>query len=73
MVDLEGRVVGIGVSAQQDPSGYILVNEVYADSPAAMVGLQAGDLIVKVDDLDVNAETYQQAARGLSAERKEVR
>lgn len=42
MVDLEGRVVGIGVSAQQDPSGYILVNEVYADSPAAMVGLQGG-------------------------------
>lgn len=68
MVDLEGRVVGIGVSAQQDPSGYILVNEVYADSPASMVGLQAGDLIVKVDDLDVNAETYQQAADAIRGE-----
>lgn len=68
MVDLEGRVVGIGVSAQQDPSGYILVNEVYADSPAAMVGLQAGDLIVKVDDLDVNAETYEQAAEAIRGE-----
>ena len=68
MVDLEGRVVGIGVSAQQDPSGYILVNEVYADSPAAMVGLQAGDLIVKVDELDVNAETYQQAAEAIRGE-----
>ena len=33
-----------------------------------MVGLQAGDLIVKVDDLDVNAETYQQAADAIRGE-----
>ena len=68
MIDLEGRVVGIGISAQQDPSGYILINEVYADSPAAIVGLQAGDFIIKVDELDVNAETYQQAADAIRGE-----
>ena len=41
MIDLEGRVVGIGVSATQDPSGYILINEVYSESPAEIVGQQA--------------------------------
>ena len=68
MIDLEGRLVGIGVSAVQDPSGYIQIKEVYADSPASIVGLQAGDLIVKVGDLDVNTETYQQAIEAISGE-----
>ena len=68
MIDLEGRVVGIGVSATQDPSGYILINEVYSESPAEIVGLQAGDLIVKVDELDVNAENYTQAVEAIRGE-----
>ncbi len=68
MIDLEGRVVGIGVSAEMDPSGYILIREVYEESPAAIVGLQAGDLIIKVDELDVNTETYEQASQAIRGE-----
>ena len=68
MIDLEGRIVGIGVMAEMDPSGYILIREVYEESPAAIVGLQPGDLIIKVDDLDVNAETYEQASQAIRGE-----
>ncbi|MDY4190850.1 MAG: S41 family peptidase [Oscillospiraceae bacterium] len=68
MQELEGRVVGIGVEASLDPSGYILVGTVYADSPASINGIQEGDLIVKVDDIDVNAETYQQATDAIRGE-----
>lgn len=68
MQELEGRVVGIGIEAGMDPSGYIVVQTVYADSPASINGIQAGDLIVKVDDIDVNAETSQQAADAVRGE-----
>ncbi|MDD2956103.1 MAG: S41 family peptidase [Oscillospiraceae bacterium] len=66
--ELEGRVVGIGVEAKLDPSGYILIDTVYDDSPAAINGLLPGDLIVKVDEIDVNADTYNQAVEGIRGE-----
>lgn len=68
MVDLEGRFVGIGVSAEQDPSGYILIKEVYPESPAEMVGLQPGDLIVRVGEMDVNLENYADAIAAIKGE-----
>ena len=32
----EGKMVDIGIVCEQDPGGYILINEVYTDSPAAV-------------------------------------
>ena len=51
--DNEGVLVGIGVSVVQDESGYIRIKSVYANSPASESGLQANDLITKVDGQDV--------------------
>ena len=56
-----GKLTGIGIRASRSESGFIQVNEVYPDSPASEAGIQAGDLIVKVNDIDVTAETYENA------------
>ncbi len=63
-----GKVVGIGIEAVQDSSGYIKVIDVYADSPAVSAGIKKGDLIVKINDTDVNANSYSQAIEQLSGE-----
>ena len=57
----EGRYYGVGIVPMMEPSGYIQVKEVYPDSPASNAQIVVGDLIVKVDDIDVAAETYEQA------------
>lgn len=66
--DYDGRMVDIGVVCSQDPGGYILVDEVYPDSPAALSELLPGDLIIKVDELTVTAENYQQAVDALKGD-----
>lgn len=66
--DYDGRMVDIGVVCSQDPGGYILIDEVYADSPAAISELAKGDLIVKVDELSVTAENYEEAMDALKGE-----
>lgn len=50
------------------PSGYIKIIEVYPDSAAETSGLKVGDLIVKVEDLDVTAETAEQAVKALQGD-----
>ena len=52
---------GIGITAEMDASGYIRVLDVYADSPAESSGIKENNLITKVDDLEVNQDTYAQA------------
>ncbi len=64
----EGRLVGIGVVCAPSPTGYILIETVYPDSPALSSGLQAGDLIVKVDDLPVTAANYDAAVEGINGD-----
>ena len=56
-----GQLVGIGIRATKNESGFIEVTEVYPDSPAREAGIQAGDLIVKVNDIDVTNDTYESA------------
>ena len=60
--DNEGVLVGIGVSVVQDESGYIRIKSVYANSPASESGLQANDLITKVDGQDVIELGYEKAS-----------
>lgn len=57
----EGKIVGIGITASRTENGYILVEEVYPDSPAAAAQIVAGELIVKVNDIDLTPETYADA------------
>lgn len=60
--------VQIGVVTTMDESGYMRVTEVYADSPALAVNIEVGDLIVKIDDVDISAENYSESARRIYGE-----
>ena len=66
--DYDGRMVDIGIVCSPDPGGYILIDKVYADSPAAVSELARGDLIIKVDELPVAAESYEAAVDALKGE-----
>lgn len=66
--DYEGRMVDIGIVCSPDPGGYILIEKVYSDSPAAVSELSRGDLIIKVDELSVTAESYEEAVDALKGE-----
>ncbi|WP_052446861.1 S41 family peptidase [Candidatus Soleaferrea massiliensis] len=63
-----GKMVGIGIGSEKDASGYIKVKQVYDESPAESAGLKEGDLIVKVDDLDITTNNYSDAIDKLSGE-----
>ncbi len=62
-----GRSVNIGAKLEKDPSGYILITEVYASGTDEDTSSQlaVGDLIVKVDELDVTADTVDQVLETL--------
>lgn len=63
----EGEDVGIGAVLEISPEGYLLVTEVYPDSPAQVAEITAGDLIVKIDDTDLtpdNVEYFFNAIQG---------
>ncbi|MBQ4153153.1 MAG: S41 family peptidase [Oscillospiraceae bacterium] len=64
----EGVLVGIGVAAIKDESGYIKITEVYASSPASESGLQKDDLIIKVADQDVVVLGYDEALSAVAGE-----
>lgn len=66
--DYDGRMVDIGVVCTPDPGGYILIDKVYTDSPAAVSELARGDLIIKVDELAVTADNYEAAVDALKGE-----
>lgn len=54
-------VAGVGISASMDSDGYMLVGKVYEGSTAASAGILPGDLIIKVDDINLSADTYANA------------
>jgi len=66
--DTQGKMVDIGVVCSQDVDGHILIEEVYPDSPASLSELVSGDLIIKVDDLAVTAETFEDAVFALKGD-----
>ena len=56
-----GRTVSIGAKLEKDPSGYLILSEIYPESPAEASELMVGDLIIKVDELDITANTAAEA------------
>lgn len=50
---VEGKYVGIGTEIMQLEDGSVIVSNPFEDSPAAKAGLQAGDVIIRVNDIDV--------------------
>lgn len=51
--DTAGEFVGLGLTLASDESGYIRIADIQQDSPAADSGLSAGDIITRVDGIDV--------------------
>ena len=50
-ISLQGSYQGIGIQiAKDEETGYMLITAVFKDSPAESSGLQAGDMIVSIDD-----------------------
>ncbi len=64
---LEGRSAGIGVEVETDPeSGYLLVTEVYPNSPAQTEGLKKGDRIVAIGGETVTVDNAVEMTGKLS-------
>ncbi|RPI28636.1 MAG: S41 family peptidase, partial [Chloroflexota bacterium] len=53
---LEGKFGGIGVTLEKDAQDYWSLFP-FPESPAARAGVQEGDRLVKVEDLDISPET----------------
>ena len=69
--DLNGKVVGIGVSCVKDTEGYARIISVFPDSPAEVSGIEKGDQIVKVSEIDV-LTNYAEAINALKGDAGEV-
>ncbi len=69
--DLNGKVVGIGVSCVKDTEGYARIISVFPDSPAEVSGIQKGDQIVKVAEIDV-LTNYSEAINALKGDAGQV-
>ena len=58
----EGEYAGIGIQIMGNyNTGLCTVSRVFLDSPAMEVGILKGDVLVKVEDIDVTATTLQDA------------
>jgi len=56
MEQTQGNFYGIGAGLSQDKeSMQVTITKVYEDTPAEKAGLKAGDVIVKVDDIDATS------------------
>ena len=74
--DEEGEYTGIGIQLLGSYEDYsVTITRVFRDTPAQEVGLRKGDLLVRVEDIEVNVETMQSAVnvmRGVVGESVEV-
>jgi carboxyl-terminal processing protease len=66
--ELEGDFVGIGIYADVDEAGQLLVHGVIANSPAEKAGLKFGDIIVGVDELSAPQATAEELREALGGE-----
>lgn len=58
----EGEYAGIGIQIMADyTTGLCTVTRVFLDSPALAVGIQRGDVLTHVEDIDVIATNLQEA------------
>lgn len=63
-----GKYVGVGLVTEMDSSGYLLVREVYPDSPAQMAGIKVGALITNVNGTRVTENNNESMAGRLRGE-----
>lgn len=54
--NLAGRFGGIGAELALDEQGRVVITRVYPGNPAAEAGVQDGDILLAVDDLDLESQ-----------------
>ncbi len=69
----QGMMTGFGLAIKADSSGYLLVSDVMAGSPAAEAGLQPNDLIISVEGEALPGIGYDRATELLTAKAGETR
>ncbi len=60
-----GEIIGLGLTLAEDESGYIRIEQVLENSPAAEVGIIAGDAIIHIDGTDVTEIGFDEAVETL--------
>ncbi len=60
-----GEVIGLGLTLVEDESGYIRIEQVLENSPAAEVEIMAGDVIIHIDGSDVTEIGFDEAIETL--------
>jgi carboxyl-terminal processing protease len=63
-----GKFVGIGINISESDEGYVRIVAPIEDSPAALAGIQAGDLITHVDGVAVRGKPIDEAIRRMRGE-----
>ncbi|MFA5659743.1 MAG: S41 family peptidase [Oscillospiraceae bacterium] len=63
-----GYLVGIGITATQDESGYIYIDSVTPNSPASKMSIQPGELIVAVNGASVISAGYTESINSISGD-----
>ena len=59
------QVEGIGVGVTLNEEGLTVLTKVYPDSPAAEVGLRAGDILLYVDSTDLRGLSLEEVAQAI--------
>ena len=58
--EASGKTIsGVGIICSMDSDGYMLVDSIYEGSTAASAGIIPGDLIIKVDDINLTKDNYR--------------
>jgi len=74
MDSLNSELIGIGVYVVFDETiGGIYITGLMPDSPALNAGMQIGDVITKVEDIELSAETYYEALAAVPGKEGEIR
>jgi len=58
-MEYDRKNVGVGFLLEPDLNGYLVVKEVYPNSPAQSAGIQTGDLVVKINNDDVSFDNVK--------------
>lgn len=68
---LEGSYEGIGIEISKIDEKIKIVN-VYENTPAGVAGLKSGDIIVKIDDIKIDASSSIETVLSLVKDKKEI-
>ena len=67
--DLAGEYEGIGIEVMLS-NNVIMVSSVFDNSPASKVGLKSGDIIIKVNDIDVSDKSLNDVVDMINSKKK---